>query len=133
MGGGLYDDAPNIVHVRNSSMLFEEMHAGRIMVVEFFAGWCGHCQAFGPTWKAVAKASCAAAPAMRIGVVDCVADASVCREFEIQGYPTIRLFAGKTQNRYHPADAFVVTLGTPSQLAVTAAHLPKVFWSTFTD
>ena len=57
------------------------------------------------------KASCAAAPAMRIGVVDCVADASVCREFEIQGYPTIRLFAGKTQNRYHPAGASCRYLG----------------------
>ena len=89
----LYDDAPHIVHVHNSSSL--RTPESRFFAVEFFAAWCGHCQAFSPTWKEVGRLSCAAAPTMHIGVVDCVAQASICQEFQVQSFPTIRLFTAQ--------------------------------------
>ena len=87
---GLYDGAKNIVAVTAAAQL-QVQPGGGIFAVEFFAPWCGHCQAFSPTWKSVANAACAA-PALRIGVVDCVAYPNICSQFQIQSYPSIRLF-----------------------------------------
>ena len=69
--GGMYDDAPHVVSVRD----FTRVSASQeYTAIEFFAGWCGHCQAFAQTWKEVAENACAALPVLRIGAVDCVAD-----------------------------------------------------------
>ena len=62
------------------------------VVLEFFAGWCGHCQAFAPTWKETSRQACAAAPGLQFGAVDCVADYLLCQEMRIGSYPTLRLF-----------------------------------------
>jgi hypothetical protein len=95
---GLYDSAPpQLIHYANLSFL--TLPPGQVAAVEFFVGWCGHCQAFSPTWKALATGACAA-PALRIAVVDCVAHrATICQTLQIGAYPTIRLFgAGFDKN-----------------------------------
>lgn len=88
--GSLYESDPYIVRVDDMSLIHgstDVTHA-----VEFFAGWCGHCQAFSPTWKAVAASTCAASAALKIGVVDCVAHDAICQEMQVGSFPTIRLF-----------------------------------------
>ena len=55
------------------------------------AGWCGHCQAFSPIWKAVAANACAASN-LKIGAVDCVKDDRICVAMGITAFPSIRVF-----------------------------------------
>jgi len=69
--GGLYDDAMHVMKVRDFTLVSSDNF---YTAIEFFAGWCGHCQAFAPIWKEVATRACAASPTLRIGAVDCVAD-----------------------------------------------------------
>lgn len=67
-------------------------HGTGFVVVEFFAGWCGHCQNFAPVWKEAAHHACAAAPWLQFGAVDCVADYLLCQEMHISSFPTLRIF-----------------------------------------
>uniref|UniRef100_A0A8C0HVE9 Sulfhydryl oxidase n=1 Tax=Balaenoptera musculus TaxID=9771 RepID=A0A8C0HVE9_BALMU len=62
--------------------------------VEFFASWCGHCIAFAPTWKALAKDVKDWRPALNLAALDCAQETNtaVCREFDITGFPTVRFF-----------------------------------------
>nr|XP_030731470.1 sulfhydryl oxidase 1-like [Globicephala melas] len=61
--------------------------------VEFFASWCGHCIAFAPTWKALAKDVKGWRPALNLAALDCAQETNtaVCRDFDIPGFPTVRV------------------------------------------
>ena len=67
-------------------------HGTSYVALEFYAGWCGHCQAFAPTWKEVARHACAAAPRLQFVAVDCASDFLLCQEMNVPSFPTIRLF-----------------------------------------
>jgi len=57
--------------------------------VEFYAPWCGHCQALKPEFTQVASAL---AGRVKVAAVDCEAHKSVCADEGVQGYPTLKLF-----------------------------------------
>ena len=67
-------------------------HGTSYVALEFYAGWCGHCQAFAPTWKEVARHACAAAPRLQFVAVECASDFLLCQEMNVPSFPTIRLF-----------------------------------------
>ncbi|KAF6293580.1 quiescin sulfhydryl oxidase 1 [Rhinolophus ferrumequinum] len=68
--------------------------------VEFFASWCGHCIAFAPTWKALANDVKDWRPALTLAALDCAEEtnSAVCRDFNIQGFPTVRFFKAFSKN-----------------------------------
>jgi protein disulfide-isomerase A1 len=51
------------------------------------APWCGHCQQLTPIFVSSAKAS-----EVPFGKVDCTANKQICEIYQIQGYPTLKLF-----------------------------------------
>lgn len=82
----LYDGDPFV----NSPHSFSDIgpHGAAYVALEFYAGWCGHCQAFAPTWKEVARHACAAAPRLQFHAVDCASDFLLCQEMQVRGHPT---------------------------------------------
>ncbi|KAM5238766.1 sulfhydryl oxidase 1 [Ctenodactylus gundi] len=68
--------------------------------VEFFASWCGHCIAFAPTWKALARDVQDWRPALNLAALDCAdeTNSAVCRDFNIPGFPTVRFFKAFSKN-----------------------------------
>ena len=91
----LYERDPHIVQLTTSN--FQSVTERGTFAVEFFAPWCGHCQRFAPIWSATAASACAAAQALLLAGLDCVANDATCRKMQITSFPTIRLFVpGRT-------------------------------------
>ena len=56
---------------------------------------CGHCKALAPAWNELGDAY-AGSSSVIIGDVDCTVEESVCNDFEVRGYPTLKYFTAET-------------------------------------
>ena len=83
--------AAAVVHsVDLTTESFAELTAGKTAFLKFYAPWCGHCRALKPAWDALIE-EYQTDPHVLIGACDCTAGCqSLCRDMEIQGYPTLR-------------------------------------------
>lgn len=93
-GQGLYtaDDDVEILTVKNfKSNVYGQKNA---WLIEFYNSWCGFCQRFAPSWKALASDIRGWKSRINIGAVDCSDNdnTEICRDFEIMAYPTLRYF-----------------------------------------
>lgn len=93
-GQGLYsadDDVEILTKANFRERLYEQKNA---WVVEFYNSWCGFCQRFAPSWKALATDIHDWKDKINVGAIDCSDDDNnvICREFEIMAYPTLRYF-----------------------------------------
>lgn len=93
-GQGLYttaDDVSIFTAGNFKSKLYGQEHG---ILIEFYNSWCGFCQRFAPSWKALATDIRTWKSVMEISAFDCSDEdnSPICREFEILGYPTLRYF-----------------------------------------
>ena len=87
-------------------------------LVEFYAPWCGHCQAFAPKYKQLAAALGSAR--VRVAAVDCVAFRDLCSEQKVRSYPTVKMYGFKGEE-----DGARFAQGKPAAMAEYAlARLP---------
>ncbi|XP_008113693.2 dnaJ homolog subfamily C member 10 [Anolis carolinensis] len=77
--------------------LVKKRKANEIWVVDFYAPWCGPCQALMPEWKRMARL---VNGLISVGSVDCQKHFSLCHQENVQGYPEIRLFPQKSVSSY---------------------------------
>uniref|UniRef100_A0A8C6NLW6 Sulfhydryl oxidase n=1 Tax=Nothobranchius furzeri TaxID=105023 RepID=A0A8C6NLW6_NOTFU len=91
---GLYTASDQILLLSRENVDSVLVNSTAAMVVEFYASWCGHCVAFSPFYKKLARDTKEWKPAVNIAAIDCAPEENreVCRDFRITGYPTIKFF-----------------------------------------
>jgi len=68
--------------------------------VEFYAPWCGHCRNLAPTWEQLATTLKNEGSEIKIAKVDAAQDTLLAQEYDIQGFPTLKLFKKGTPVDY---------------------------------
>ncbi|KAF9585717.1 protein disulfide isomerase (PDI) protein [Lunasporangiospora selenospora] len=102
---GLYSANDHVIDITTKNFQAEVMDADHLVMVEFYAPWCGHCKNLVPHYKDAAKNLKGIA---KLGAIDCDDDKNrpICSQYGIQGFPTIKVFPairGKRTAKY-PSD-----------------------------
>lgn len=91
------DEKDVVVLTDGNFSKFIEEH--RHVLVEFYAPWCGHCQALAPEFAAAATELKAAGEDAVLAKVDATEENELAQKYEIQGYPTVLFFVDGLDNR----------------------------------
>jgi protein disulfide-isomerase-like protein len=120
------DPAPGVIDITGSNA-DQYINSDTDSLVEFYAPWCGHCKSLAHDYAVLGEAMEKANPKNVVaGKVNCVAEATLCQKYGVQGYPTIKFFAKGVSEDYQggrTVDDFIDFLNkrTTARLRVSKA------------
>jgi len=97
------DDASDVISLTSTN--FDEIvKSEKQILVEFFAPWCGHCKALAPEYEIAATTL--KEKGIKLAKVDCTVETNVCSDYEVRGYPTLKVFhSGEPEDYKGPRKA----------------------------
>ncbi|CAH0724569.1 unnamed protein product, partial [Brenthis ino] len=79
----------DVIELTDSNFKELVLDSEDMWLVEFFAPWCGHCKNLEPHW---AKAATELKGKVKLGALDATVHTVMASRYQVQGYPTIKLF-----------------------------------------
>ncbi|XP_053570466.1 protein disulfide-isomerase A4 [Bombina bombina] len=100
----------------------EVVNNADIILVEFYAPWCGHCKKLAPEYEKAAQELSKRSPPIPLAKVDATAESELGSKHAVSGYPTLKIFRkGKAfeyngpRERYGIVDYMIEQAGPPSK------------------
>ncbi|KAH3759333.1 chamberlinius hualienesis protein disulfide isomerase 2 [Pelomyxa schiedti] len=94
------------------------------VLVKFFAPWCGHCKHLAPEFAKAATIMKNDDPAPILAEVDCTVESELASRFQVQGYPTLKIFRNGQETPYNgPREADGIVRFVRSQAGPAAKLL----------
>jgi len=90
-----------------------------LSLVEFYAPWCGHCQALAPQYEEAATELLRSE--VKLAKVDCTVEEALCNDNEVTGFPTLKVFRYGQSTPYNgprKAEGIVAYMGKQKLPAV---------------
>jgi thioredoxin 1 len=81
----------NTMHLTTESFKGEVLESQSVVLVDFWAEWCGPCKALGPTIDALADEFHGKA---KVAKVDVDSNQQLAMDFDVQSIPTLLFFKG---------------------------------------
>uniref|UniRef100_A0A0E0M1W9 protein disulfide-isomerase n=1 Tax=Oryza punctata TaxID=4537 RepID=A0A0E0M1W9_ORYPU len=97
----LYSAGSPVLQLNPNNFKSKVLNSNGVVLVEFFAPWCGHCQQLTPIWE---KAAGVLKGVATVAALDADAHKELAQEYGIRGFPTIKVFVpGKPPVDYQGA------------------------------
>ncbi|RWS13471.1 Protein disulfide-isomerase A6-like protein [Dinothrombium tinctorium] len=85
----LYSSTSDVINLTPQNFDSRVIDSNEVWIVEFFAPWCGHCQAFVSEYS---KAATALKGAIKVGAVDADQHKALGSRYGVKGFPTVKIF-----------------------------------------
>ncbi|XP_066932342.1 protein disulfide-isomerase A4-like [Clytia hemisphaerica] len=95
-----YKPPPEAVLTLTKDNFDEITQKEELMLVEFYAPWCGHCKKIGPELEKAAKVLQKREKPISIGKVDATVETDLATKFEVTGYPTMFIMRNGKKYEY---------------------------------
>jgi thiol-disulfide isomerase/thioredoxin len=107
----LHENGVHVEVIESKQHFTEFLQKHEMTFLNFFAPWCMWCQRLHPTWEKLAELVEGDGMPVGIASVDCVKHIDICREQNIQAFPTLRWYEeGKYQAPPYKSDRTVNAL-----------------------
>lgn len=94
----LYDENDDVLILNDENYREKMYNQDQIIMVEFYAHWCGHCKRFASTYKSLALSVRDWHSVVKVAALNCADERNkdVCRQIGVTGYPTIKMIPART-------------------------------------
>jgi protein disulfide-isomerase A1 len=95
----------------------DALTAHPLLLVEFYAPWCGHCKKLAPEYASAAKTLEESGASVKLGMVDATQHKGLASNYGVKGYPTLKFFQNGEASDYtggRTADTIVSWLNKKS-------------------